>query len=94
MRISARIENKGGEHHVTVSTSDRAQHLNIPPKANAPGSSVNGSELLFLALATCYCHDVYREAAKRGIQVDGHHARYARGHRTRSQSPTIRLCNS
>jgi uncharacterized OsmC-like protein len=32
---------------------------------------LNGGELLFLALATCYCNDVYREAAKRGIQVDG-----------------------
>ena len=35
------------------------------------GSSVNGGELLFLALATCYCNDIYREAAKRGIAVDG-----------------------
>ncbi len=23
-----------------------------------------------LALATCYCNDIYREAAKRGIQVE------------------------
>lgn len=33
------------------------------------GSSVNGGELLFLALATCYCNDIYREAAKRNIHV-------------------------
>jgi uncharacterized OsmC-like protein len=25
---------------------------------------------LFLALATCYCNDIYREAAKRNIKVD------------------------
>jgi uncharacterized OsmC-like protein len=25
---------------------------------------------LFLALATCYCNDVYREAAKRGLKVE------------------------
>jgi hypothetical protein len=31
------------------------------------GSSANGGELLCLALATCYCNDVYREAKKRGI---------------------------
>jgi uncharacterized OsmC-like protein len=31
---------------------------------------VNGGELLFLALATCHCNDIYREAAKRGIQID------------------------
>lgn len=24
-----------------------------------------------LALATCYCNDIYREAARLGIQVDG-----------------------
>jgi uncharacterized OsmC-like protein len=32
-------------------------------------SSINGGELLFLALATCYCNDIYREAAKRQIAV-------------------------
>jgi uncharacterized OsmC-like protein len=26
--------------------------------------------LLFLALATCYCNDIYREAGKRGIAVE------------------------
>ena len=34
------------------------------------GSSANGGELLFLALATCYCNDIYREAAKRNIKVE------------------------
>lgn len=28
------------------------------------------AELLFLALATCYCNDIYREAVKRGIVVE------------------------
>ncbi len=31
---------------------------------------MNGGELLFLALATCYCNDVYREAARRGIAIE------------------------
>ena len=26
-------------------------------------------ELLFLALATCYCNDLYREAARREIEI-------------------------
>lgn len=30
----------------------------------------HGGELLFLALATCYCNDIYREAAKRHIRVE------------------------
>lgn len=25
---------------------------------------------MFLALATCYCNDIYREAAKRGLRVE------------------------
>jgi uncharacterized OsmC-like protein len=44
--------------------------MDIAPKASGFGSSVNGGELLFLALATCYCNDIYREAAKRGIEVE------------------------
>jgi uncharacterized OsmC-like protein len=35
------------------------------------GSSANGGELLFLALATCFCNDIYREAKRRGIDVEG-----------------------
>jgi uncharacterized OsmC-like protein len=39
------------------------------PKTAGRGSSVNGGELLFDAVATCFCNDLYREAAKRGIEV-------------------------
>lgn len=69
MRISARVDSGPGHHQVTVSTNGNARAVSIPPKANGPGSSVNGGELLFLALATCYCNDVYREAGKRGLEV-------------------------
>jgi uncharacterized OsmC-like protein len=31
---------------------------------------VTGGELLFLALATCYCNDIYREAAHWDITVE------------------------
>jgi uncharacterized OsmC-like protein len=69
MNISARIENGKSEHTVTLNTNGREQTLTILPKPDGFGSSVNGGELLFLALATCYCNDLYREAQKRGIQV-------------------------
>jgi uncharacterized OsmC-like protein len=36
----------------------------------ACGSSANGGEPLFLALASCYCNDIYRETAKRNIEVE------------------------
>ena len=69
MQISARVQNSSGEHHATVTTNDVTRPIAIPPKASGFGSSANGGELLFLALATCYCNDIYREAAKRGITV-------------------------
>lgn len=70
MKISAQVENSAGSHKVTLKTNDNVHSLDIPPKAGGFGSSTNGGELLFLALATCYCNDIYREAAKRGIKVD------------------------
>jgi uncharacterized OsmC-like protein len=70
MKITARINNRDGEHQVSLSTNDNVHSLSIAPKAGGFGSSINGGELLFLALATCYCNDVYREAAKRDIRVE------------------------
>jgi organic hydroperoxide reductase OsmC/OhrA len=70
MKISSRVQNSKGQHQVTLRTNDTVHSLNIPPKPTGFGSSANGGELLFLALATCYCNDIYREAAKRGLKVD------------------------
>ncbi len=70
MKISARVENSQGRHDVTLRTNDAVHNLSIPPRPTGFGSSANGGELLFLALATCYCNDIYREAAKLGIQVE------------------------
>jgi organic hydroperoxide reductase OsmC/OhrA len=70
VKISARVENSRGNHQVTLHTGEKAHSIDIPPKSNGPGSSANGGELLFLALATCYCNDLYREAAKRGMHVE------------------------
>ena len=70
MKISARVQNSQGQHHVVLRTNDNVHSLTIPPKPTGFGSSANGGELLFLALATCYCNDIYREAAKRGLKVE------------------------
>jgi organic hydroperoxide reductase OsmC/OhrA len=70
MNISAKVQNSQGRHQVTLQTNNTVHELVIAPKANGLGSSVNGGELLFLALATCYCNDIYREAAKRGLKLE------------------------
>jgi len=70
MEISATVVNQDGRHQSMLRTGDKAQSLSIPAKAEGFGSGVNGGELLFLALATCYCNDIYREAKTRGIDVE------------------------
>jgi organic hydroperoxide reductase OsmC/OhrA len=69
MRISAQVHNQDGQHEVRLTTNDQSRTLTIPPKPSGFGSSANGGELLFLALATCYCNDIYREAEKQNIEV-------------------------
>ena len=69
MKIAARISNTPSGHRVEVETEGRKQSIAIAPKSVGRGSSINGGELLFAALATCFCNDLYREVAKRGIAV-------------------------
>lgn len=69
MKVSAVLNNKQNKHDIVVSTDSSSKTIMIPPKSSGYGSSVNGAELLLLSLATCYCNDIYREAAKRNIEV-------------------------
>ena len=70
MKISAKVQNRENHHQVILKTGDHSHSIQIPPKSEGLGSSANGGELLFLALATCYCNDIYREAAKKNIKVE------------------------
>lgn len=70
MRIFTRLENAQGQLQVQVRTNDSRQPLSLPAKPAGFGSAVNGGELLLTALAVCYCNDIYREAAKRGMRVE------------------------
>jgi len=70
MRIPAGIRNSAQHHPAPVATEGRNRDLPLPPKTEGRGSAVNGGELLFLALATCYGNDIYREANAAGIPID------------------------
>ena len=70
MRITARVRNARDDHRVVVATDGRSQALAVAAKPTGPGSAVNGGEFLMLALATCYCNDLVREAARKGIAID------------------------
>jgi len=69
-KFRAAVTNFRGVTEVSLQLNARKQTIQVPAKAEGYGSSASGGELLFLALATCYCNDIYREAAKRGIQVE------------------------
>ena len=69
MRISATLKNSPGKNDIIVSTDDARKNVSIPSKSSGYGSSVNGGELLFLSLATCFCNDLYREADRRRLKI-------------------------
>ncbi|XLZ70603.1 OsmC family protein [Massilia sp. SR12] len=70
MKITATVRNCAQAHEVHVATNGVSQPLPVPAKGTGQGSAVNGGEFLMLALATCYCNDVYREAERLQIPVD------------------------
>jgi len=69
MNFSAYIQNSKANHQVMLKVGDKEHTISIAPRETG-GSSVSGGELLFLAIATCFCNDIYREAGKRGIKVE------------------------
>ena len=70
MKISASVKNTTSSHITKVETNGNESVINIPAKAIGRGSSINGGELLFLSLGSCYCNDIFREAAEMGIEVE------------------------
>jgi organic hydroperoxide reductase OsmC/OhrA len=70
MHISATVRNTKSSHDVVVRTDGSDRKLTMPAKSSGPGSAINGGELLTLALATCYCNDLYREAQRLKITLD------------------------
>jgi organic hydroperoxide reductase OsmC/OhrA len=71
MEISATVVSSAAAHEARVRTGAASQSLFVPAKAGGRGSAVNGGEFLMLALATCYCNDLYREAERLRIPIEG-----------------------
>lgn len=71
MEISATVASSSTCHEVHVRTGAVSQSFAVPAKPDGRGSAVNGGEFLMLALATCYCNDLYREAQRLGIPIEG-----------------------
>lgn len=79
IKFTAKIQNQENQHSVSLQTGNHVYSIEIAPKAGGFGSKMNGGEALVLAIATCYCNDIYREAKQLGItvhqvniDVDGH----------------------
>jgi len=70
MKIKATLHNELNRNDVVVETDGQAKSIMIPSRTSGYGSSVNGAELLATALATCFCNDIYREAARRQIEIE------------------------
>ena len=69
VKISATVQNQKHQNTVTLKTGDNEHSIVVPSKSDGFGSSMNGGEALVLAIAICYCNDIYREAAKIGMTV-------------------------
>ena len=74
LQIEARLVNASDRERqpgaqVTLLTNDREQSLTLPQKPDGRGLAANGGELLCLALASCFCNDLHREATPRAITV-------------------------
>jgi putative redox protein len=48
---------------------ERTLTIDRPKEGGGMGLGFNGGQLLFLAIAACYSNDIWREAAKMGIEV-------------------------
>ncbi len=67
------IRTVSGSSLAVGSSGPRTVTIDRTKEAGGLGLGFNGGELLLLAIGGCYCNDVFREAAKRGITVENVH---------------------
>jgi organic hydroperoxide reductase OsmC/OhrA len=71
MHITAHVVNRQASSSVDLKSGEREHTLSMPTKPDGLGFLANGGEILLLALATSYCNDLYREAHRRGLAIEG-----------------------
>ena len=69
MKITSRVISADGACTACLRTNGAAHELVVDAKPNGEGLRANGGEMLCTALASCFCNDIYREAAPRGIEI-------------------------
>jgi len=68
-RTTIEIRTVTGGSLAVGSAGPRTVTIDRTREAGGFGLGFNGGELLLLAIGGCYSNDIYREAAKRGLQV-------------------------
>jgi len=70
MEISATVKNSLTGHEVSMRSGTASQSLAVKAKASGKGSAISGGEFFMLALAICYCNDLYREAERLHLNIE------------------------
>jgi uncharacterized OsmC-like protein len=68
--VTAYMKNSTGFNTIDLSTGGKSHSIEIDTQEGGIGSKTKGGELIFLAIASCYINDIYREAKIRNIEVD------------------------
>lgn len=71
MKVSATVKSSVDHHEIVVKTNEKEKVMQLSARSSGHESSITGSELLMLSLATCFCDEIYREAGKRNLQISG-----------------------
>jgi organic hydroperoxide reductase OsmC/OhrA len=71
MHITAHVINRQASNIVNLRSGEREHSITMPTKPDGLGFLANGGEILLLALATCYCNGLYREAHRQGLAIEG-----------------------
>lgn len=70
-QTTVEIRSLAGSSLAVGSAGPRTVTIDRSKEAGGLGLGFSGGELLLLALGGCYSNDIYREAARRGMQVRG-----------------------